>query len=317
MTRYIVRRLVLAAPTLFVVSIVLFGLLHLAPGGPMAVYASSAFVDPAQLKQIEIRMGLDEPIPVQYVKWARGMLTGNWGLSYKYSRPVTKVVGERILPTLELVGASLMIALALSIPFGILSAVSKNRFVRYGASIASMIGISLPTFWLGMMILLLLSVKVQLLPAGGMETIGAGFSLWDRLIHLLAPAMVLATLQLAGWSRYVRSSVLEVLGEDYVRTARSKGVSDRIVIYRHVLRNSLLPLITLVGLEGGRLLGGAMITEVVFAWPGMGRLLTESLAARDYPVLMAVFMLMSILVILGNLAADIGYAVADPRIRLE
>ncbi|MGH2560761.1 MAG: ABC transporter permease, partial [Thermomicrobiales bacterium] len=139
----------------------------------------------------------------------------------------------------------------------------------------------------------------------------------DRLHHLIAPAFVLATLEIAGWSRYVRSSVLEVVGEDYVRTARAKGLVERMVIYRHVLRNALLPLITLIGLQGGRLIGGAMITEVVFAWPGMGRLLAESLTARDYPVLMAAFMLMSVLVIFGNLAADVGYAMADPRIRLR
>lgn len=317
MTRYLMRRLLYAVPTLLAVSIVLFGLLHLAPGGPLAVYAASAYTDPAQLERIEERMGLHDPLPIQYAKWMRGMVTGDWGRSYKYARPALDVVSERILPSLQLVGASLLIALVLSVPVGVVSAMSPRRIVQYGASIVSMIGISLPTFWLGMMILLFLSVKIQLVPAGGMETIGSGFDPLDRLHHLIAPAFVLATLEIAGWSRYVRSSVLEVVGEDYIRTARAKGLVERLVIYRHVLRNALLPLITLIGLQGGRLLGGAMVTEVVFAWPGMGRLLTESLTARDYPVLMAAFMLMSALVIFGNLAADIGYAVADPRLRLR
>lgn len=317
MIRYILRRLLQAVPTLLVVSIVLFGLLHLAPGGPLAVYASSALSDPAKIEQIEERMGLREPLPVQYAKWMRGMLTGDWGLSYQYTKPAIDIVSGRILASLELVGASLLIALALSIPFGLLSALSRRRAVQYTASLLSMLGISLPTFWLGMMILLFFSVKVHLFPAGGMETLGHGFSLADRLHHLIAPACVLATLQIAGWSRYIRSSVLEVVGEDYVRTARAKGLPDRRVTYRHILRNALLPLITLIGLQGGRLIGGAMVTEVVFAWPGVGLLLTQSLTARDYPVLMAVFMLMSVLVILGNLAADVGYALADPRIRLS
>ena len=317
MTRYIARRLVQAIPILIAVSIILFGLLHLVPGGPMGAYAASAYVDPAELDAIERRLGLDDPIPVQYAKWLRGIVTGDWGSSYKYSRPVLNIVGERISPSLQLVGASLLIALVLSVPLGLLSAVSSWRLVRYGSSVLSMLGISIPTFWLGMMILLFFSVKIQLIPSSGMSTIGEDFSVLDRIHHLIAPAFVLATLEIAAWSRYVRSSVLDIVGEDYVRTARAKGLTGRTVIVRHVMRNALLPLITLIGLQGGRLLGGALITEVVFAWPGMGRLLTESLAARDYPVLMAVFMLMSVLVIVGNLAADVGYAVADPRIRLN
>jgi peptide/nickel transport system permease protein len=317
MTRYVLRRLLLAIPTLLAVSIVLFGLLHLAPGGPMAIYASAPGADPAQLAAIEQRLGLNDPLPVQYAKWLSGMVTGNWGMSYKYARPVGVVVGERVLPSLELMIASLILAGALSIPLGVASAISRRRVVQYGASTFSMLGISIPTFWLGMMILLLFSVRMGVLPSGGMETIGSGFNLGDRLIHLIAPALVLATLQIAGWSRYVRSSMLEVVSQDYIRTARSRGLAERVVLYGHALRNALLPLITMVGLQGGSLLGGAMVTEVVFSWPGMGRLLADSLVARDYPVLMAAFMLMSVLVVLGNLLADVGYALADPRIRLE
>ncbi len=317
MSRYIVRRLLLAIPTLLAVSIILFGLLHLAPGGPMAIYASSPNADPQTLAEIEQRLGLRDPLPVQYVKWLRGMVTGDWGVSYKYARNVTSVVGERVFPSLELMITSLLIAVLLSVPLGVLSAVSRHRWVQYLSSVFSMLGISIPTFWLGMMILLFFSLRLGLLPSGGMDTIGMGFNPWDRLIHLIAPAFVLATLQIAGWSRYIRSSMLEVVGQDFIRTARSKGLAERVVIYGHALRNALLPLITMIGMQGGQLLGGAMVTEVVFSWPGMGRLLADSLAARDYPVLMGAFMLMSVLVVLGNLLADIGYAVADPRIRLE
>jgi peptide/nickel transport system permease protein len=217
-----------------------------------------------------------------------------------------------------LVFASLTIALIFSIPFGIFTALYRNRFVQYISNTVAMLGVSIPTFWLGMVILLFFSVRMRIIPSGGMMSIGAeGLNLWDRLYHIIPPAAVLATLHIAGWSRYVRSSMLEVVGQDYIRTARSKGLAERKVIYRHALKNALLPLITLVGLQGGRLIGGAMITEVVFAWPGMGRLLAESLSGRDYPVLMASFMLMSLLVILGNLMADLGYGFVDPRIRLE
>lgn len=317
MTRYITRRLLLAVPTLLAVSMILFGLLHLAPGGPMAIYASSPSADPATLEAIEQRLGLRDPIPIQYAKWLGGMATGDWGLSYKYARDVSAVVGERVGPSLELMVAALLIAAVFSIPLGVLSAVSRRRSTQYLSSIFSMLGISVPTFWLGMMALLILSVRLRIIPSGGMATIGMDFDLADRLIHLIAPACVLATLEIAGWSRYVRSSMLEVVAQDFVRTARSKGLSERLVIYRHALRNALLPLITMIGMQGGRLLGGAMVTEVVFSWPGMGRLLAESLAARDYPVLMAAFMLMSVLVILGNLVADVAYAAADPRIRLD
>jgi len=318
MSRYLVRRLLQAIPTLWAVSVVMFGIIHLAPGGPMAMYAMAPNVDQAELDRIQERLGLNDPLPIQYARWLKGMVTGDWGLSYKFGRDVAAVVGARIWPSVQLVGASLIIALLFSIPFGVFTALNRNSFVQYIANAVAMLGVSIPTFWLGLVVLLYFSVKIRVIPSGGMMTIGMeGFALGDRLWHLLPPACVLATLYIAGWSRYVRSSMLEVMNEDYIRTARSKGITERRVIYRHALKNALLPLITLVGLQGGRLIGGAMITEVVFAWPGMGRLLAESLSGRDYPVLMACFMLMSVLVVFGNLAADMGYALVDPRIRLD
>jgi len=318
MSRYVIRRLLQAIPTLFAVSLVMFGIIHLAPGGPMAMYAADPNVDQAELDRIEDRLGLNDPLPLQYAKWLTSMLTGDWGLSYKFGRQVTAVLGDRIWPSVQLVLASLLLALIFSIPFGVFSALNRNRFVQYISNTIAMLGVSLPTFWLGMVVLLLFSVRIRIIPSGGMSTIGQeGFGLWDRLHHLIPPAAVLATLYIAGWSRYVRSSMLEVIGEDYIRTARAKGLAERTTSYRHALKNALLPLVTLVGLQGGRLIGGAMITEVVFAWPGMGRLLAESLSGRDYPVLMASFMLMAVLVVFGNLLADVTYGLIDPRIRLE
>jgi peptide/nickel transport system permease protein len=314
MRTFLVRRLLAAIPTLGAVSIAIFLLLHSAPGGPMAVYANNPNVDPEDLKRLEQSLGLHDPYPVQYVKWLGSMLTGNWGVSYKYARPVSAILGERIVATLSLVLASLVIAAAIAVPVGVLGAVARPAIQRVIGA-ASMLAVSVPTFWLGIVVLLFLSVKVRWLPSGGMATIGIEFSLADRLWHLVAPAAVLATLEIAGWSRYLRSMLLESMRQDYVKTARAKGLTEARVVLRHAFRNALLPLITLLGLQGGRLVGGAMITETVFSWPGMGRLLVESLAARDYPVLMAAFMLMSALVIAGNLAADLTYGVADPRIQ--
>ena len=316
MRTFLIRRILAAIPTLLAVSLIIFLLLHSAPGGPMAVYANNPNVDPEDLRRLEQSLGLHDPYPVQYAKWLGSMLTANWGVSYKYARPVSAILGERILATLQLVLVSLLIAAAIAIPIGVLGATARPALQRVVGAV-SMLGVSVPTFWLGIVVLLLLSVKVRLLPSGGMATIGAEFSLVDRVWHLLAPAVVLATLEIAGWSRYLRSMLLESLGQDYIRTARAKGLAEWRIVMRHAFRNALLPLITLLGLQGGRLVGGALITETVFSWPGMGRLLVESLAARDYPVLMAAFMLMSALVIAGNLAADLTYGVADPRIRLE
>jgi len=318
MGRFLIRRLLQAVPTLLAVSMVLFAIIHLAPGGPMAIYATDPNVDQAELDRIEERLGLNDPLPVQYAKWLSGMLTGDWGISYKFGRDVSDILGERLWASIQLVAASLIIALVFSIPFGIFSALSKNRGVQFASNAIAMLGVSIPTFWLGLVVLLFFSVKMRIIPTGGMATIGLdGFQPWDRLRHLIPPAAVLATLYIAGWSRYVRSSMLDVANQDYIRTARSKGLKERVVTNRHALKNALLPLITLVGLQAGRLIGGGMITEVVFAWPGMGRLMAESLSGRDYPVLMASFMLMSVMVIAGNIAADVGYGLVDPRIRLE
>lgn len=317
MQRYIAKRAMEAVPTLLAVSFILFALLHVAPGGPTAIYASSPYVDRAELEAIEARLGLRDPLPVQYAKWLKGMLTGDWGLSYKYARPARHIVLERISTTMQLVLAAILASVLFSIPLGALAAVKQGRLMQYASSIVSMLGVSIPTFSLGILILLLFSVRLDLIPSGGSQTIGMSFHVGDRLSHLIAPAFVLATFNIAGWSRYIRSSMLEVLSQDYIRTARAKGLLERSVVLRHALRNALMPLITLAGIQVGHLMGGSLVTEVVFSWPGLGLLLAESLDARDYPVLMGAFMLMAVAVVVGNLLADVTYAVVDPRIRLE
>lgn len=313
---YFARRLLFALPTLLVVSLILFGLVQLAPGSAAALYAGPD-AGPEDLARIERLLGIDQPAPVQYVKWLRGVLAGEWGISFRYQQPVTDVLRSRVVNTVQLMATALLIAVVLAVPFGVLSAISRRAWVKHLSSILAMLGISIPTFWLGIMLLLVFSVRLRLLPSGGAATIGMDFNLYDRFIHIIGPASVLATLYIAGWSRYVRSSMLDVMTQDYIRVARSKGLTERLVIYRHALRNALLPLVTLIGLQGGNLVGGAMITEVVFAWPGVGRLLAESLTGRDYPVLMAAFTVMALLTVAGNLAADLTYGWIDPRIKLE
>ena len=315
MSKYLVRRVLVAIPTLFAVSILLFGLIHLAPGGPAAMYASPE-AGPEDIARLEHLFGTDQPLPVQYWNWLNDMFHLDWGTSFRYREPVTEVLWGRAPNTIQLMIVALFIAVALSVPFGVVAAISKRRWVQYTASILSILGISIPTFWLGMMLLLTFSVRWRLLPSGGNLTIGADFNLWDWFIHIIGPASVLATLFIAAWSRYVRSSMLEVISQDYIKLARAKGLKESVVIYRHALRNALLPLVTLIGLQGGSLIGGAMITEVVFAWPGMGKLLADSLTSRDYPVLMATFMIMAILTVAGNLIADLTYGWIDPRIKV-
>lgn len=313
---FVARRLLFAIPTLLAVSLILFGLVQLAPGSAASLYAGPD-AGPEDLARIEQLLGLDQPPPVQYVKWLQGVLQGRWGISFRYQQPVTEVLGSRIFNTMQLMIAALLLALVLAVPFGVISAISKRNAVKQTSSILSMLGISIPTFWLGIMLLLVFSVRLRWLPSGGNATIGMDFNLYDRFIHLIGPATVLATLYIASWSRFVRSSMLDVMTQDYITVARAKGLRGQTVIYRHALRNALLPLVTLIGLQGGALVGGAMITEVVFAWPGVGRLLAESLTSRDYPVLMAAFMVMALLTVAGNLAADLTYGWIDPRIDLE
>jgi peptide/nickel transport system permease protein len=316
MGRYLVQRILQGLIVLLAVSVVMFGLIHLAPGGPMAMYAQGANSDPQQMQRIEQQLGLRDPLPVQYARWFSSMLTGNWGVSYRDGRPVTIVVGERLGATILLMGSALVLALVISLPLGVLGAVSRNRITRAVLSLFAIAGMSIPTFWLGLMILVLFALQLRWIPTGGMTSDQGGGDALDLARHVVAPALVLATLNIAAWSRYLRGSLLEVLGQDYVRTARSKGLRAARILYGHALKNALLPLITLLGLEIPRLVGGALVTEVVFSWPGIGRLLTTSLLSRDYPVLMAAFLLMAVLVVLGNLLADLAYGWADPRIRL-
>ncbi|MGQ9677339.1 MAG: ABC transporter permease [Chloroflexota bacterium] len=315
MSAYIIRRLIQAVPLLVGLSILAFSIMHMAPGGPMAVYAENPTITEADLKRIEHALGLDQPLHIQYVKWVSGIARGDWGYSYRTGKPVTELVMERIPNTLQLMVLAYGIAAILGIGVGIIGAVKRYSFFDYVATTGAMIALSIPTFWFGLMVIYLFSVELGWIPSGGMYTLGTVPTLVDRIHHIVAPAVVLGLVMVATWSRYTRNTMLEVLSQDYIRTARAKGLRERVVLLGHALRNALIPLITLLGLYIPHLFSGALVTETVFSWPGIGRLYLDSLNNRDYPVIMALLMVTAFLVLVSNLLADILYGVADPRIR--
>ena len=315
MFRYVLNRLGQSAILLIGVSVVGFALMHLAPGGPLALYTLNPTVTAQDIERVKHLFGLDQPVYVQYLKWAAGMLTGNWGYSFFGGQSVATIVLERIPATLELMGSSLALALLIGVAIGTLAAVRRNSVFDYATATAAMIALSLPTFWFGLLGIYFFAQTLGWLPAGGMESTGGG-GLGDRLIHLLLPMLVLAFVLVAQWSRYTRSSMLEILGQDYMRTARAKGLGPTRILIGHGLRSALVPLLTLAGLQLPLLVGGALVTETVFSWPGMGLLFVNALGMRDYPVLMAILMVGALVVVLGNLLADIAVALIDPRIKL-
>ncbi|NOZ27350.1 MAG: ABC transporter permease [Chloroflexi bacterium] len=324
MGRYLIRRLVQMIPLLFAISILSFLIMHLAPGDPTAMYmdpTKGAGNNPETLQRLRRQLGLDQPLYVQYWKWLTNTLRGNWGYSFINRQPVLDNIMARLPNTLLLGGVAMTIALLAAIPIGILSASRQYSLFDYTVTGIAFFGISVPPFWLALVLMQVFANHLGWLPAVGMRSVREQLSGWPAVVdvikHLIMPATVLAMPSLAGWMRYMRSSLLEVIGAEYIRTARAKGLKERAVILRHALKNALIPMITLLGLSLPVLVGGAFIIETVFGWPGMGRLGVNAILARDYPLIMGVTMMSSVLVILGNLLADIVYAWADPRIRYQ
>ncbi len=313
---YLTRRALVTIPLLLGVSLILFLVLHLAPGGPTDVYADNPSVSPAALENLKRELGLDQPLPLQYLRWLTAFARGEWGFSIRSGQPVLETALERVVPTLFLGGTSFVLALLLAIPLGVFSALRRYTATDYLFTILSFLGISMPIFWLALMLQALFAVQLRWLPSAGLETIGDG-SFLDRLRHLILPASLLAVANIASWGRFVRSSMLDVLGLDYIRTARAKGLSERMVTYRHGFRNALIPVVTIIALDFAGILSGAVITETIFAWPGMGRLFIEAMNGRDYPVLMALLMIGSVALVFTNLLTDLVYSLIDPRIRYE
>ena len=318
MGRYIIRRLLQAIPILFLLTIFMFLLIHALPGGPEQVLFNP-HLDAAGRQALRVRFGLDQPLPIQYLRWLGSSLTGDFGFSFVTNQPVSAVLAQRFPATLQLFVLALSFALILAVLLGVVSAVRQNTATDYTLTIISYFGIAMPAFLLGIFLQDVFAVQLHLLPVSGTTTLGYNFdpfnAFFDHFLHLILPTITLAFLFIAAWSRYMRSSMIDVVKQDYMRTARAKGVSNNAILFRHALRNALIPLITVVAIDFGSVAGGAAITEGVFAWPGMGSLFLGSLESRDFPVLLAMLTLSGTLVILFNLIADILYGVMDPRIR--
>lgn len=336
MIRYIIRRLLQAIPLLLLVSIVMFVLVNLAPGGPLAGHSKSRRMKPERAERLRHQLGLDQPLHVQYLVWLvgndwlqedgirRGVLRGDFGFSFQTRRPVLTEIWQRLPNTVYLMGVAFIVIYILSVPIGVISAIKQYSAFDITATTISFMGQSIPEFWFGLILIIVFYgiltnpfTGESLLPSGGMATLGTGFDLWDRIKHLILPVSMLTLTWVAWYSRFLRSSMLEVINMDYIRTARAKGLAERVVLYRHALKNAALPLITLAALDLPYLFAGALYTEILFAWPGMGRLYYQSAIKRDYPVLMAVLIIEAALIVFSNLLADVAYAIVDPRVRYD
>jgi peptide/nickel transport system permease protein len=322
MGRYVLKRLLQAVPLLLGIATVTFFLIHLAPGDPMDVHLDQRYrrdVDPELIEALRQKYGLDQPLHVQYVRWLGNLLQGDLGESFRYRRPVASLLAERIPYTLQLTVLALLADALIGLTLGVVSAVRQYTRLDKAITLGSLVVHSIPGFWLALMLVLLFSVELRWLPTSQTRSLDYDLltpmqQIGDRLWHLVLPVFVLGVGSAAGTARYMRNRLLEVLSEDYVIAARARGLRERRVIVGHALRNALIPLVTIYGLSLPFLLGGAVLIERVFAWPGMGLLAVEAISARDYPIILATTMMAAVLVVLGNLLADILYAAVDPRV---
>ena len=321
MYRFLARRLAQSLVVFAGLSVLLFTLLVLTPGDPVELLASSLpDVQSEDIARLRKYYGLDDPVYIRYFKWARTVVKGDLGYSRTYGQPVSRLIRQRLGNTLQLLTGAFLIAFSVGVGIGVYSALHQYSFLDYVATLFSFAGLAMPVFWQGILFILLFAVWLPWFPAGGMITPGVASGapmVLDRLHHLVLPTVVLATVGMASWVRYSRSSMLEVIRQDYVRTARAKGLADHIVTRKHAVRNALIPIITLVALAIPGILDGAVVTETVFSWPGMGLLLFQAVLGHDHAVAMAVLLFLAVATILANLMADVTYALVDPRIRYE
>jgi len=304
--RYVIKRIFFLFPILLGMTVIVFLMLHLAPGDPIDLIVGPN-VTPEIRENIRHQYGLDRPLPIQYLHFLGNLLKGDLGTSIIQHRPVAEIIIQRFPVTLELSVAGLLISFLVAIPIGVKAAIKRNTLTDYICMVTSLVGISMPTFWLGLMLLYIFAYKLRLFPVSGYGT-------WK---HLFLPALTLGFTDAALTARMVRSSMLEVIRQDYIRTARSKGLSEKLVINRHALKNALIPIITLLGLRIGWIMGGSVVLEIVFTRPGLGRMMIEAILARDYPVVQGGMVVLTTAIILGNLFADLLYAIVDPRIKLR
>ena len=324
MTTYAIRRVLQTIPILFVISVLLFIMVRSAPGGPLTAARRNPNISKEQIEAIEEKLGLNDPLPVQYGRWLGDMFKGDKGESIKFRRPVSEMINERIPNTLLLVGVSFLVTLLIAIPIGIWSARKPYSPFDYIVTTVTFIGQSIPVYWLGLGLIVIFYVTLKnpisgepFFPVGGMNTRGKEGELLDTLWHLVLPVTALSMGWVAWYSRFLRSSMLDVLHEDYIRTARAKGMKEQMVHYKHALQNAILPLVTLIALDLPSLFAGALFVETIFSWPGMGRLFWDAAKGRDYPVLLGVVMITATLIIVCNILADLAYGWLDPRVKYE
>ncbi|MFN8447655.1 MAG: ABC transporter permease [Anaerolineae bacterium] len=322
MSKYIAQRLLQAIPLLIVISLLTFAIVEIAPGDAAQMYIDpNKGTDPAYIERVRQNLGLEQPVYVRYADWLARTLSGDLGYSFRTRRPVTLEVGDRLPNTLLLGGLSLALSFVIAIPIGVISALKRYTWIDYVVSTLALAGISIPIFWIALLLIQVFAIQLGWLPASGMRSVRETYTGWrstvDVIEHLILPMITLSLAQIASWSRYQRSALLEVLGQDYIRTAQGKGLTQRRVLTVHALRNSLIPMVTLIGISVPTIVTGAFITETIFSWPGIGRLGVDAVTGRDYPVIMAVTMLSALLIVVGNLLADIAYAWVDPRIHYE
>jgi peptide/nickel transport system permease protein len=318
MTKYIIQRVLVSIPVFFGVTLLVFALYALSPGDPVInIIGIEAFtrMEPEQIQKVREQFGFDKPWIVRYGIWLGNAVQGDLGYPLKGAKPVAEQLTERMPATLLLMGTSLFLAFITGVPIGIIMAMKQYSALDIILTVIVFAELSLPSFFVGLGFIYVFALKLQVLPTYGMETIGAPFSLWDRFVHLIMPATILGLFSAGTWARYTRASMLDVMRSEYVTTARSKGLSERSVVVRHIFRNALLPIVTIMAADLPGLLGGAIITEQIFQWPGLGMLTVKRTSERDYPVLMGITVLSALMILASNLIADIGYAIVDPRIR--
>jgi len=315
--KYILRRIGLAIITFFGITVLVFMISSMASGSPLELLLSNQNISPAEVERQRIKLGLDQPIYIQYFNWLKNFFQGNLGESYRTGQPVMEMIMNGLWPTVLLAFSSVIVACLIAFPLGIQSARHQNRGWDNFSSLFSFLTTSTPSFFLALIFLYFFAVKLKLLPIGGMYESGQQETLGSLLQHLFMPAVVLGMQMVGSLIQYTRSSMLEVMREDYVRTARSKGLKERAVIIKHVLRNSLIPVVTYLGMEIPLLIGGAVVTEQVFSWPGIGNLMIKSIDSRDYPVVMGITVLVAVAVLVFNILTDLIYGILDPRIRYD
>lgn len=317
MFRYILKRLLYAIPVFLGITFVIYTLINLAPGGPLSVLAASGEMSLSDLEALKISMGLDKPIVIRYFIWLGDLLHGDFGISYRTSQEVSLMISQRIMPSLMLTGTGILAAMLVGVPLGIISAYKPNSVWDHISTFISFIGASVPNFFLSLLLIYVLAVKLKWFPTSGMQSSGMSGNLLDLLHHLALPAFVCGIQPIGNYIKQTRSSVLEVLNEEYIKTARSKGLTNVVIVLKHAFRNALIPIVTTISLSIPFLIGGAVVTEQIFAWPGIRSLMITAITSRDYPVIMGVAVLICGVVLVANLILDLIYAALDPRIKFK